>query len=137
VFQWLAEEAGDWHADRDGGSGNYFVPCRPRGICARSVDRWSRNEPVDCGTVATHQYSPAGFDFPLCEMDNGCWSNGVDVWTEFSKVVVAADLMPVAIGVDRVDPGFDSAEVAGEVLAAAFVPLAFFPGNSKGCFTQA
>jgi hypothetical protein len=56
-------------------------------------------------------------------MDYGCWSNGVDVWAEFSKVVVAADLMPVASGVDRVDAGFDSAEVAGEVLAAAFIPL--------------
>ena len=123
MFQWLAEEAGDWHADRHGGSGNCFVPCRPRGICARSVYRWNRNEPVDCGTVATYQYPPAGFDLPVCEMDHGYWSNGVDVWTEFSKVVVAADLMSVATCVDRVDAGFDSAEAAGQGVAAAFVPL--------------
>ena len=42
---------------------------------------------------------------------------------ERDEVPVAADCLPVADGVVRDSAGFDSAEAAGEVVAAAFVSL--------------
>jgi hypothetical protein len=56
-------------------------------------------------------------------MDRDDWGSGVVVRAECDEVVVAAGLMHVALCVGRMDAGLDSAEVAGEGLAAALVPL--------------
>ena len=86
--------------------------------------RWgNRAESVVCGATPARLHPLAQSRLPPCEMGGADWHARAGLRAGRAQMVLADDFMPMAYSLDRMDAGFDPAEVACREMAQAVIPL--------------